>query len=205
MIIGQKPVVAGTADVQLVSDPSVLEAIYRLRAAAWRARTDLFPGELTQWSDADDQGAMHWAVFGAHGSPIAAARLSTHPSIEQCPGSEVFAPWKDDLPGPVALLARLVVDVAYAGQGLSRQLDIVRIEAAQKLGCRSVVGSTYAGPKRLRALERLGFRVLGEAPPYKSGPLVGLAKNGGGAVCICLVSDAMTGREIGDTHSFARK
>lgn len=162
-----------------VNDPHDLAAIFRLRVAAWRARVPHFPA-MEAWSDGFDAIAEHWAVFD-DGKPVAAARLTIHGALADVPSPEVFAPLVPaGLEGPIAVLTRLVVAPSHARRGLSRQLDEVRIDRAREAGCRHVVGSTYAGQPRIKALQALGFEPLGEAGLYASGPLREVALGGAG-------------------------
>jgi GNAT superfamily N-acetyltransferase len=156
--------------VERVDCPIKLDQIFGLRPRAWKSRVASFP-DMTSWSDPFDAEGLHWAVF-ANQTPIAAARLTIHERLSQVPNHEVFAPvLPADLPGPIAVLTRLVVDRAHAGQGLSSLLDQARIEHARAAGCRWIIGSTFAGQKRLDQMVACGFRILGEAGAYQSGPL----------------------------------
>jgi GNAT superfamily N-acetyltransferase len=121
---------------------------------------------------------MHWAFFD-HSAPVAAARLTMHTRLDLVPNPEVFAAvLPPDLAGPIAVLTRLVVDQSHRGRGLSTALDHARIHAARSAGCRWVIGSTFAGQKRLAQMVGQGFRILGEAAPYASGPLKTVGESG---------------------------
>ena len=153
-----------------IHDPADLEEIFALRVAAWRARTDYFP-EIERWVDSEDAKAAHWAIRD-RGRIVAAARLTIHDSLADVPNDEIF---RDVLPpsldGPIASLNRLVVAASHSGQGHSASLGRVRIDHARLEGCRHVIGETYAGMKRIAQLGDLGFKVVGTARPYGSGPL----------------------------------
>lgn len=165
----------------LLYDPpaSVLNQIYRLRVRAWQARTNAFP-DMTEWRDADDADALHWAImFGD--APVAAARMTVHARVTDLPNAEIYAGLVPEaLPGPIASINRLVVDAAWAGRGLPRVLDQVRIEEAVRRGCRHILGETYAGTRRIAGMEALGFAIIGETKPYRSGPLAMVKANRGG-------------------------
>lgn len=165
--------------VERVDLVAQLEKIYRLRVSAWQARVPHFP-DIAAWTDEFDSVGLHWAIWSGD-QPIAAARLTIHDRLQQVPHPEVFAPvLPPDLPGPIAVLTRLVVGPDHGGKGLSRLLDEVRIAHATQMGCQHVIGSTYAGQKRLAAMQAMGFEILGEAGLYASGPLRAVGANGGG-------------------------
>jgi hypothetical protein len=112
---------------QLVTDFAQLEAIYRLQAPTWRARVTDFPS-IDRWTDAFDDQGEHWAVSDG-AMPVAAARLTIHSCLADVPNPEVYSgvlPF--DQPAPIAAMARLVVEPRYSGSGLSRMLDVARLE-----------------------------------------------------------------------------
>lgn len=161
-------------------EPLILEQVYRLRVDAWRSRSPDFPA-MGIWTDEFDADGRHWVVLDA-GIPVAAARLTVHPKLAETPSGEIYRGLlPDDLPGPIGVLTRLVVARSHAGLGLTRLLDIARIDAARDQGCRHLIGETFAGLPRLAQLGRLGFEVIGQASPYSSGPLALVkATDGGG-------------------------
>lgn len=164
-------------DVKPVHEPDQLEQIYRLRVAAWRARVPHFPA-MEKWTDDYDNIADHWAIW-INDEPVAAARLTIHGRLSQVPNAEVFqSVFSAHLTGPIAVLTRLVVRSSHANLGLSKLLDEVRISHAAGAGCQCIIGSTYAGQKRLAAMQALGFEIVGEAEPYQSGPLRDVAIGG---------------------------
>lgn len=69
---------------------------------------------------------------------------------------------------------RLVVDPDFAGNGLSRLIDEARVTFADEMGVSVILATTFTGPSRLAALEKLGFRHQGYAGLYISGPLSAL-------------------------------
>ena len=164
-----------------VHHPPTLERIYMARVQAWREREPEFP-VMSRWSDAHDLSAeaMHWAVFDGD-TLAAAARLTVHAALADIPNAEVYAGvMSDDLPGPIGALARLFVLQRYAGRGLSRALDLARIEAARYAGCRCVIGATLDGKARVREMQEIGFQVISRANRYTSGPLAALQEIDGG-------------------------
>ena len=159
-------------------DPAIIRQVYRLRVEAWRARTADFP-LIDIWTDEFDVTGRHWVVLDG-GVPVAAARLTIHSVLNEAPHAEIYRGLlPDDLPGPIGVLNRLVVARSHAGRGIPRSLDVARINAARRSGCRHLIGETSAGLPRLEQLRSLGFEVLGQAGDYRSGPLTRV-KNGGG-------------------------
>lgn len=159
-----------------------MEAIYRLRPLAWRARTVHFP-DIDIWRDEFDDSALHWAILDA-GTPVAAARMTIHDRLADVPSAEIYeGVIPSNLKGPIACITRLVVHPNWAGQGLPRILDEARIAEARKQSCAHMIGETYAGMRRIAAMRELGFIILGETAPYPSGPLAEVKnRRGGGAL-----------------------
>lgn len=167
--------------VERVESVEDLAAIYRLRVAAWRSRTDYFP-DIAEWQDAHDATACHWAIRDS-GQIVAAARLTMHDRLADAPSAEIYQNvLPADLAGPIAVMTRLVVARSHGGRGLSRLLDMARIDHARASGCRHVVGETFAGLPRLNAVVELGFSIVGPSGAYASGPLrqVKEKRKGGG-------------------------
>lgn len=148
----------------------MLEAIFQLRAQAWRSRFPAFPA-MERWSDPLDNGAMHWAVLD-DGRPVAAARMTVHADWASLPDCVLadghVAP---DFAGPLASLNRLFVLQSHARLGLSALLDDIRIARAREMGCSHVVGRTNSSAPRLGVLTAKGFVTIGPARDYVSGPL----------------------------------
>lgn len=175
--------------VERVESAEDLAAIYRLRVAAWRSRTDYFP-DIAEWQDAHDATACHWAIRDA-GQIVAAARLTIHDRLADAPSAEIYEDLlPPDLAGPIAVMTRLVVARSHGGQGLSRLLDVARIDHARALGCRHVLGETFAGLPRLNAVVELGFTIVGQSGAYASGPLRQVREErGGGKSSTCFHFD----------------
>jgi hypothetical protein len=146
-------------------DRLLLEKIGRLRVRAWATE---FPAiaQMECWLDRFDETAMHWA-FLQDGEPIAAARMTVHQALSEVPESEVYEGLPQELaPAPIASINRLVVDPSSRGLGLSKRLDLVRLETADKLGCRCVVGDTHS-QQRVQQLKKLGCKVIGRGKPHQ--------------------------------------
>lgn len=151
-------------------DPDILQQVYRLRVEAWRARNPDFPA-LERWNDSFDASGRHWVIVD-HGRPVAAARLTVHSALAEVPNAEIYRDLlPEDLAGPIGVLTRLVVARSHAGRGLSRSLDLARIDAAREVGCRHLIGETFAGLPRIQQMCDLGFSVIGKAGSYADGPL----------------------------------
>lgn len=156
--------------VERVESVEDLAAIYRLRVAAWRSRTDYFP-DIAEWQDAHDATACHWAIRDS-GQIVAAARLTMHDRLADAPSAEIYEDvLPPDLAGPIAVMTRLVVARSHGGRGLSRLLDVARIDHARASGCRHVVGRTSAGKPRLEAAAIQGFAIVGPSGNHSCGPL----------------------------------
>lgn len=150
-----------------------LRQIGRLRISAWQTETSR-TAEMELWLDEFDRAARHWAVF-REGTPVAAARLSVHASIAEVPDAESYlGVFPQPPPGPIASMNRLVVHPSARNAGLSKQLDLIRLDAAKTMGCRSAILSTASGPRRVRQLLRWGFELAGYGPRFAKPPLSAL-------------------------------
>lgn len=151
-----------------VTDPRILENIYALRVTAWRGKVEI-PAGTIQWVDDIDPTSKHWAILNGD-QVVAAARLSIHNLITDVPDPEGYHGVIDSLPAPIGSMNRCIVHPDFRGRGLSKLLDQVRIKAARKLGCLSLVVSA-TDKKRAAALTAEGFRFCGEGPgiPYGIG------------------------------------
>jgi predicted GNAT family N-acyltransferase len=152
-----------------VSD-GLLQKIGRLRVEAWKTETSQ-AAEMETWVDDFDPSARHWAVF-ENGVLLASARLTTHSSLAEVPDAESYlGVFRDPPAAPIGSLNRLVVHPSARGRGLSKRLDLIRIEAAEKMGCRSVILSTASGPHRVHQLIGWGFEMAGYGPRFLKPPL----------------------------------
>ena len=154
-------------------DEDLLEKIGALRVEAWKAEAPSAAGMGT-WLDEFDRSARHWAVFD-HGILLASARLTTHGSLAEVPDAESYpGVFREPPAAPIGSLNRLVVHPSARGQGLSKRLDLIRLEAAENLGCRSVILSTASGSHRVRQLIGWGFEWIGHGAPFQKPPLCDL-------------------------------
>lgn len=151
-------------------DADLLAKVGRLRVEAWETETAR-AAEQAVWVDEFDRVARHWVVF-RDGVPVAAARLSLHDRLAEVPDSESYAGVFSVPPeAPIASLNRLVVHPSARGSGLSRRLDLMRLDAAERLGARVAILSTASGPRRVAQLVGLGFSCLGHGPKFEKPPL----------------------------------
>jgi hypothetical protein len=154
---------------EVTGEHALLDEIYRLRVLVWRNFAPSFTDQPL-WMDAWDENSRHWA-FLYENSPIAAARLSIHSSLQELPHAECYdGVLPADLPGPIASFNRLVIHRNWRGLGLAEQLDIVRLESAEAMKCRCAVGITDSGNHRIKQLEQMAFQVAGLARSNVDGP-----------------------------------
>jgi GNAT superfamily N-acetyltransferase len=151
-----------TREIDPAAEPAVLDAILRLRLRGWAPQVPV-PLTLADVIDEFEPAARHWAIFD--GAVLAAAaRLSIHQSADDVPEAICMSGVFPEPPAaPIGFLSRLVVAPEYRGRGLSRQLDEIRIDAAQREGCRSLLALVFevSGDGRVRQLVSYGFRVVG--------------------------------------------
>lgn len=165
----------------LSPDDGLLQSIGRLRVEAWDTELPEKSG-MECWLDEHDIRARHWLAF-FNEELVASARLSVHEELDQVPDSESYEGVFAEPPrGPIASLNRLVVHPSARGLGLSKRLDLMRMEAARAMGCRSLVLGTASGPSRVRQLTGWGFQMMGQGKPFQEPPLCGLP-----APCIFLL------------------
>lgn len=153
--------------IERVTDVGVLEAIYRLRVTAWRARVPDFP-DIGLWTDAFDAEALHWVVF-ERGEPVAAARLTVHEALADTCDISVYRSYlPSSTTGPIGVMSRLVVGPNHARLGLAAPFDYVRLDFARRLGCVCVLADAHQSTGRVNQLREAGFRILGPAGPTSS-------------------------------------
>jgi GNAT superfamily N-acetyltransferase len=151
-----------TRSIDPIAESNVMDAIMALRLAAW---APLVPVPLIDDDVIDEfePTAQHWAIFDGD-IVAAAARLSVHSRDDDVPEAICMkGVLPTSPPAPIGFLSRLAVAPAYRGRGLSRQLDEIRIAAAERLGCRSLLALVFdvTGDARIRQLISYGFAVVG--------------------------------------------
>jgi GNAT superfamily N-acetyltransferase len=157
-----------TIDLRMIelpaSDTETLVKIGELRVRAW---STLIPQaeSMGTWLDEFEASSRHWVVYRGY-ELIAAARMSVHQHIEEVPDPECYVGvFGEPVPAPIASFNRLVVDPSARGLRISRRLDLVRLDAAEGMGCRCAIGSISSGEHRLRQMAELGFTVVGPGNP----------------------------------------
>lgn len=113
------------------------------------------------WTDTIDPEANHW-VTEADGAVAGCARLSVHADVTQLPASEIYLKLPFPLTSPIGAFGRLVLVPSLRGTGARATIDKLRREEAVRLGCRSLVAFTHAGPKRVAQLTQVGFTVISD-------------------------------------------
>ncbi len=151
-------------------DWNMIEQIGRLRVRSWATEVPQ-AAAMTTWLDEFDRVGRHWA-FLWNGEPVAAARLTVHKSIDEIADAENYTGMFPSSPRlPIASFNRLVVEPTVRGRGLCEKLDRIRLEAAESMGCRCAIGATPSGERRVRHMQKLGFRIVGIGCPDSSPPL----------------------------------
>ncbi|MBO9572756.1 MAG: hypothetical protein J7497_11210 [Chitinophagaceae bacterium] len=146
--------------IQEISFSAHWQQILELRESSRRDKDprlsqQLFPAGMY---DEFDDTSMHWGIFDDENNLIASARLSVHREISELPDRFLFADiWDKELPAPIASLNRLSVATAYRRQGISAQMDTIRLNKAKRIGCRSICGTTHG--KRSQKFLEDGFHL----------------------------------------------
>lgn len=121
------------------------DQILKLRQNVWEQTDFLHMKQLfvDGFYDQYDDDAFHWVIMNGN-NIIASARMTKHYSISTLPDQHLLASsdiLKIDF--PLASLNRLVVSKQFQGQGLSKQLDEIRVAKAIEIGCMSSCVLTY--------------------------------------------------------------
>ena len=146
--------------VQRISEPALVDAIFRLRVTAWATEGVSFPAAPDgRVFDLADAGAEHYGIVEA-GRVVAAVRLSYHAAVESLPVSDGC--WHSTFNYPVALLSRLVVhpDSRRCGKGSSLAAHVAT--QAMQSSARTHVAYVTALCV-FRALSDCGFSSIGDA------------------------------------------
>lgn len=157
------------------ANEDLLHAIGRLRVQAWETAAPE-AAEMEIWLDEYDRSSRHWVALH-EGAPVAAARLSIHANLSEVPDAESYQGVIDNPSATrIASFNRLVVHPSFRRLGLSRRLDLIRLEVAEEMGCEGAILSTATGPHRIRQLVALGFEFLGYGPHFSKPPLCHLPR-----------------------------
>ncbi len=150
------------------------EEIASLRREAWKSFEGFNPNTFANdvWFDDLAVNAIHWAVFDKE-KIIASARLGIYYSHKDIPYIEMIELYKSLLTLPVASLNRLVVSQAYRGHHISQLLDKVRVEEAEKIGAKTIIGQAVS--IRIKSLQKLGFDFISDVGSIKELPNIKLS------------------------------
>ncbi len=158
-----------------VSEPAVLDSIYRLRLVAWRARGQLpalVDSRAESWIDDHEAHAEHWAILQGK-DVLGAARICAHSAVASLPDPQFYAVRDLVVAGPIVSLNRLFVVPWEAGKGLSRALDRICLISSKRSQCASVIENAHEA-RRIKWLMKLGFEAIGPANISQSPHLVGM-------------------------------
>ncbi len=142
-------------------DSFYLDAIAKLRVSVWSHQLGRTAFSEEKWSDEHDLHAFHWVVMNDENELIASARLCVHNTIAEFPDFDEIQGLVTELPAPIAMMTRLVVSPSYQRLGISRKLDLARLQKAKQMGTKSSV--LQVPYYRIKSVEKLGFKCLGKA------------------------------------------
>ena len=141
--------------------PSMMPAVYRLRANAWAADGVRFPEENNgQLSDPLDPGSEHYGYVDGE-QPIAAIRISVHSSSATIPIPEELR--YSPTVSPLGFIGRLAVHTDWRRKGLGHKLIEACIPRLTELGVKGILAFTPLS-HMAQYLETLGFQVYRSAP-----------------------------------------
>lgn len=151
----------------------ILSEIYKLRVKCW-AETGFFDEKdyPDGWSDALDKSAQHFYIE-INGEKASAARLNIVDSIKDIPIYKVYEGYGYDNVGNASYISRNVVLPEFRGLGLSKVMDLVRLNYLKRNGIQYCFAD--ANQTRMETLLSYGFKILGriaqDAPEnYKKDP-----------------------------------
>jgi ribosomal protein S18 acetylase RimI-like enzyme len=151
-----------TREFDANAEPAILDAVVQLRLDVWGAQVP-FPLCLDDVVDEFEHRARHWAAFDGE-RVVASARLSVHGRLSEVPEAAcIVGAFPEEPPKPIAFMSRLVVASQFRRRGLGRQLDEIRVQAAEMAGCRSMLALVFdvSGAARREQFISLGFQVVG--------------------------------------------
>ena len=180
----------------LGTDAKSLSLIGKLRYQVWQKEGSLDESQFKNqsWIDpATDLSALHYvATDDATGEVVGSARLVVHATVKSADRDvELWLRTGNPLKFPVCDLGRLVVKTSHRRRGIAKGLNYVkplfffsflsltflqsifhsqvRIEAAKRLGARTVIAT--ASESNASLLKLHGFVDIGETIVFKDRPL----------------------------------
>lgn len=162
------------------SNTDIIRRIGQFRYELWCGETEvnhsLFPQGL--WIEDIDYSARHWVVFETdsdtidlHSAPVlGVARLTVHDNLSDNPDGYIWIrnSIEQRAPSPVGHFCKLAVSKRARGLGIGRLLSEVRIDAAKKIGAKSII--VTASENNARILKQLGFIDTGIRETFPNRP-----------------------------------
>lgn len=144
------------------SDISTLTDIYKLRVKSWE-ETGVFNSidYPNGWHDELDKSAVHFFVK-KDGILMSAARVNILSSISQIPISRVYQNNGYDSEKNIGYISRNVVHPDFRGMGLSKIMDIVRLNYLNRNNIQLCFAD--ANQKRMETLLSYNFEIIGKIP-----------------------------------------
>jgi len=146
-------------DAQRISDPALIDAVFRLRAVAWATEGVSFPDSPDgRVFDPADATGEHYGII-EDGDVVAAIRLTYHAGADSLPMAH--GSWHTTVDYPVALLSRLVVRPDSRRRGYGSLLAAHAATQAMGSAARTHVAYVYGARCILGALSECGFSSIG--------------------------------------------
>jgi GNAT superfamily N-acetyltransferase len=144
--------------VRRISEPELIDDLFRLRAIAWATEGVSFPDALGgRVFDPVDVYAEHFGIV-EDGKVVAAARVSYHATADTLPLPDGW--WYSKFEYPVALLSRLVVHPDSRRRGYGSLLTVhIAAQAAEGVARNDV--AYVSAPCVDRVLSESGFSRIG--------------------------------------------
>ncbi len=152
---------------EVLTDHTRLEEIYKLRALAWKNSPSGKEFNLKNhpqiFRDNLEERSIHYISTDKNDMIIGSARLTLCNKIDELPYMDLFLEHEKAIPlqRPFLLYSRLVIHPDFRKKGLSKELDLIRIE--KQLQLKTLFGLVMVMPKRLHQIKSYGYKVLGEA------------------------------------------
>jgi GNAT superfamily N-acetyltransferase len=151
----------------LLEDKTRLPEIFMLRVNAWenspRSHVINSPKYPNGYFDNLEETGLHWVVENEQGQIIAAARGNVLNSFDELPYPGIVKGFELAAERPFFYYSRLAIHPNYRNLGISNKLDITRINYHEEIDTKFILAT--AGDFRISALEKIGFKSLGEINP----------------------------------------